>query len=181
MNVTQWYAVSLGAIGAACLLFYILKLVAQKSQPYATLYFLKYVFYPEIPRWLRGSYTATRFDALLILGFLAGNGLCLSLGVHEVSDLIERTGLMAIINFMPLAFGSHLNFIFSHCGAGLDAYTRVHRWLGRVSVLEVVVHAILAGILRTFDSHERSQMAGLIVSATACPIGTTLTKPLYIS
>lgn len=59
MDVTQWYAVALGAIAAAYVFFYIFKAVIKFSRTYISFYFLKYIFYPEILGYLRGSDTIT--------------------------------------------------------------------------------------------------------------------------
>jgi hypothetical protein len=177
MDITQWYAVALGAIAAAYVLFYISKAVIKFSHTYASFYFLKYAFYPEILRYLRGSDiitqilrylrgsdTTTPFDAVLITGFVVGNILCITIGAGNISGLIGRTGLIAAINLMPLALGGHMNLIASYCGFALGGYGRIHRWLGRVAITEGLVHSIMAARSRKLDLHVPSQMAALIVS-----------------
>jgi hypothetical protein len=177
MDMTQWYAVALGAIAAACVLFSISRVIIKLFHAYASFYFLKYVFYPEILRYLRGSDIITQilrylrgpdsttpFDAVLITGFVVGNILCVTIGAGNISGLIGRTGLIAAINLVPLALGGHMNLIASYCGVALGGYGRIHRWLGRVAIIEGSVHSIMAARSRKPDLHVPSQMAALIVS-----------------
>jgi hypothetical protein len=177
MDITQWYAVALGAIATAYVLFYISKAIAKFSHTNASFYFLKYVFYPEILRYLQGSDiitqilrylrgpdTTTPFDAILITGFVVGNILCITIGAGNISGLIERAGLIAAINLVPLALGGHMNLIASYCGVAFGGYGRIHRWLGRVAIIEGSVHSIMAARSRKLDLHVPSQMAALIVS-----------------
>src|SRR5436853_468490 len=74
----QWYAVSLGALAALFILFYIQQLIVSGLRKYLFLYFLKHVYYPLIPRLMRGSCKTTWFELLLTLLFLIGNTLCLT-------------------------------------------------------------------------------------------------------
>jgi hypothetical protein len=179
MDITQWYAVALGAIAAACVLFSISRVIIKLSHTYASFYFLKYVFYPEIIRYWRwsniitqilrylgGSGTTTPFDAVLIMGFVLGNILCITIGAGDTSGLIRRTGLMATINLVPLALGGHMNVISSYCGVALSSYGRIHRLLGRVAIIEGSVHSIMAARSRKIELHVPSQIAALIVGTS---------------
>ncbi len=65
---------------------------------------------------------------------------------------------------MPLALGGHMNIVVSRYGITSRAYERMHRWLGRVAVVEGLVHASLATASRTPDLHDSSQVAALVVS-----------------
>ena len=175
MDITQWYAVALGAIAAACILFSMSRVMIKLSHTYGSFYFLKWVFYPEIVSYLRwsntitqilrylgGSDTTTPFDAVLAMGFVVGNILCITTG--DTSGLIERTGLMATVNLVPLALGGRMNVIGSYCGVGLGGFRRIHRLLGRVAIIEGSVHSIMAARSRKLELHVPSQVAALIVS-----------------
>jgi hypothetical protein len=179
MDITEWYAVALGAITASYLLFFLSVLIVRFCFPYVSLYFFKYFFYPEILRYLGGSDTATRIlrylrgldittrlDAVLIAGFVVGNILCITIGAGDISGLIGRTGLMATVNLVPLALGGHMNPIVDCFGVRLGTYARMHRWLGRVAIIEGSVHSIMAAKSRKLDLHVPSQRAALIVSVS---------------
>ncbi|KAI9772408.1 MAG: hypothetical protein M1840_000611 [Geoglossum simile] len=168
MDITQWYAVALGALAVSSIVFCLFWFIIRVARTYATFYFLKHVFYPQVHKYLRGSGKTTRFDVILIIGFLMGNTLCVTIGVRNTSCLIKRTGLMSIINLMPLALGSHMNLVVNRCGLGPESYGRMHRWLGRVAIIEGFVHSTVAATSQKPDLHDSTQVAALIaVSAMA--------------
>jgi len=100
-------------------------------------HFLKHVFYPQADKYIRGT---TRYHALLALALLAGNVVCL---MDDCIKILQRTGLLSIVNFVPLALGSHMNSVVSCRGLGYEAYNIIHRWMGRVTMIEGVIHVIL--------------------------------------
>ena len=113
---------------------------------------------------MRGSEKTTRFDLLLTIIFLIGMVYCTAIRVHDIAGLIRRSGVISIINLIPLSIGAHMNFLTNACGIRLGVYGRIHRWLGRVAVVEGLVHAIAAVSLQKLDLHMLSDIAGLIVS-----------------
>jgi hypothetical protein len=144
MNTIQWYAMALAAAVAFSSVFYILRVLIEFLRIYATFHFLKHIYYPQVHKYVRGSSTTSRFDALLIIAFMAGNAICLILdGIPDRNELLHRTGLLSTVNFVPLALGSHINLIVSYCRLGLEAYNRIYRWIGWVVVIEGLSHMIL--------------------------------------
>jgi hypothetical protein len=158
MDTTQWYAAALAAIASLSIVFYILGISISFLCTYATYHFLKHVFYARVHKYVRGS---TRFDALLIIAFLTGNVFCL---ISDRTRLMQQTGLLSTVNLVPLALGSHMNSVVSCCGLGSEAYNAIHRWIGRVAVIEGVIHVILAVVLQKPNLHASTQVAALVVS-----------------
>ena len=70
-----------------------------------------------------------------------GNVLCLT---TDRTKIVQRTGRLTIVNLVPLSLGSHMNSIVSSCGLGYESYNAIHRWLGRVAVIEGLIHVIFA-------------------------------------
>jgi hypothetical protein len=138
MDIIQWYAVALAAIAALSIVFYMLGISIGFLRTNATYHFLKHVYYPRVHTYVRGT---TRYHALLVLALLVGNVICLMDGRTK---MVQRTGLLSIVNLVPLALGSHMNSVVSCCGLEYDAYNATHRWMGRVAVIEGVIHVILA-------------------------------------
>ena len=68
------------------------------------------------------------------------------------------------MNLVPLALGSHMNSIVSSYGLGYEAYNAIHRWIGRVAMIEGVIHVILAVVSQTPNLHSSTQVAALVVS-----------------
>jgi predicted ferric reductase len=59
-----------------------------------------------------------------------------------LTDVIQRTGYMAIMNMLPLfLLAARNNPLITWTGIPFDTYNLVHRWLGRVVVLESLIHA----------------------------------------
>ena len=163
MNTTQWYAVALGALAAFSIVFFLMWSLIRVVHTYATFYFLKYVFYPQIHRYFRGSSKTTCFDATLIVVFLASNVVCVVIGVGDATTLSKRMGQMSTINLIPLALGGHMNVIVNLCGVRPENYQRMHRWLGRVAIVEGLVHSIMAATSQKLDLRISSQVAALVV------------------
>ena len=163
MDITQWYLVGLGLVALFITASPLLKTV-KSAHTHATLYFCKYVFYPQIHRYLRGSGKTTLFDAVLILAFLVGNVLCITVRVKDISGLTRRSGLMSTINLTPLSLGAQMNLIASRCGIRLSTYARIHRWLGRVAIVEGLIHTAAAASLRKPNLRTHSDVAALTVS-----------------
>lgn len=163
MDITQWYAVSLGCLVALPIiarLFFSITIV----RIYGAFYVRKYMIYPQIHRYLRRSGKVTRFDLLVLLAFLVGNALCLAINVKGIPEFTKRSGLVSIINLMPLSLGATMNFIISLCGISLPAYAKIHRWLGRVAIVEGLIHVAAAASYRKPNLHTLPDVAALIVS-----------------
>ena len=60
-----------------------------------------------------------------------------------------------------------MNIIASCCGIKLSTYSRAHRWLGRVTIIEGLIHVVLAISSRKPDLRVLQDIASLIVSAFA--------------
>lgn len=59
------------------------------------------------------------------------------------SALIERTGMLAIVNMVPLfLLAGRNNPLIQLTGITFDTYNLVHRWLGRIVVLEALLHTL---------------------------------------
>jgi hypothetical protein len=161
MNIIQWYAVALAATAAISIVFYLLGILIRILRTYATYLFLKHVFYPRVHKYIGST---TRYHALLVIALLVGNVLCLTIGTHNRTEIMQRTGLLSTVHLIPLALGSHMNSVVSCCGLGYEAYSAIHRWIGRVVVIEGVIHTILAVVSQTPNLHSSTQVAALIVS-----------------
>ncbi|KAH8589104.1 hypothetical protein B0O99DRAFT_468463, partial [Bisporella sp. PMI_857] len=71
---------------------------------------------------------------------------------------------LSIVNLIPLALGSHMNSVVSYCGLGYEAYNAIHRWMGRVAVVEGVIHVIFAVVSQKPNLNSLTQVAALVVS-----------------
>jgi hypothetical protein len=89
----------------------------------------------------------SRLQTFFLVGYFAVNvGFCIwkidysnySKGANE---LISRAGIMAVINMIPLfVLAGRNNPIIKLTGISFDTMNLVHRWFGRIVVLEAVAH-----------------------------------------
>ncbi|KAA8895324.1 hypothetical protein FN846DRAFT_785219 [Sphaerosporella brunnea] len=147
MEVTQWYAVSLGAPVAILFSWYILSFFLTKLLPWLSYLVLKYLEYRQVSNRIRGSDTFTVMHLIILLLYIAANAVTTGLGVTSLAALRSRSGTMALINIMPLGLGAHASLITNYLGVSMLAYSRMHRWIGRVTAVHSIVHLIASLVI----------------------------------
>lgn len=159
MEITEWYAISLGALVALFLVCRLFFAAVSAARVFGTLFALKHLLYPQIPKLLRGEGTITRLHSLLILLYVCGNILCVVFRTTSTSQIGARSGLMSLINLIPLCVGGRINLLVaSFCGLSYENYSRTHRWVGRVAVIQGLTHGVIS---LTKDS--KPELPGLLV------------------
>ncbi|KAF3163371.1 hypothetical protein TWF225_002080 [Orbilia oligospora] len=92
----------------------------------------------------------TRFQALFLLILFGGN-IALTVGsIHWskpsaviLSELRNRSGVLAVTNMVPLfVLAGRNNPLIPLLRISFDTYNLIHRWLGRIVVLEAIVHTV---------------------------------------
>jgi NAD(P)H-flavin reductase len=92
----------------------------------------------------------SRLHALLLVAYLLSNivfCVCLSysdIDKYEVAaELRGRSGMLAVVNMVPLVILAGRNNPLIHLlQVSFDTYNLLHRWIGRMVVLEAIVHTI---------------------------------------
>jgi hypothetical protein len=135
--------------------------------------FFKHLFCPQVRLSIRGfnrciGFPTMRFDVMLVALFLVGNAICITVGVKDISSLVERSALLCTINLMPLALGERMNPIASIFRVRLSASASVHEWLGSVVIAEGLVHIAAALSSQHVNIHNTSGVSKLVVSHL-CP------------
>ncbi|KAF2745293.1 hypothetical protein M011DRAFT_495746 [Sporormia fimetaria CBS 119925] len=90
----------------------------------------------------------SRLQTFLLLGYFATNvGFCIwSIDYRQdyskvAGELRNRTGVMSVINMIPLfLLAGRNNPIIRLTGISFDTMNLIHRWFGRIVVLEAVAH-----------------------------------------
>jgi hypothetical protein len=95
-----------------------------------------------------------------------GNALSLAINVKSVLEFTKRSGLVLIINLIPLSLGANINPIVSYCSVGLPTYAKLHRWLGRVAIIEGLIHVVAAASYHRINLCTMPNIAALTVSIT---------------
>jgi hypothetical protein len=142
MDVTTGYSFALSVMFIIPPLFILFKhLLLLLSRP-LYLFFLKHIYYPEFKWFNTKYYVTTRFHMILFVVLAIGNILATTLWLESVSDLLRRTGRMAIINLIPLTLGEHMNLAASRLNP--RTFRHIHRCVAVVATLEGVIHSIIA-------------------------------------
>jgi len=163
MDLILWYAVTLGGFVTFCFLSHRILLMIRVALSYAAFCFLKQKYYPQVHRHVRGSGKLTRFDIVLLVLFVIRNIICLVFEVKDVAGFVERSGVICTINLVPLALGEHMNIVASWCRLSLGTYTRMHKWLGIVAIVEGLLHMAVGAASHNLDLRTTSGIAMLAV------------------
>lgn len=55
---------------------------------------------------------------------------------------------MAIINMVPLFLGGRTNPVADALGISIQSYYFAHNWIGRVAIVEALIHSVIVLTLR---------------------------------
>lgn len=92
----------------------------------------------------------SRLQTLGLVGYVAINVAfsCMKIdytGVEKtvLSEFRNRTGVLAVVNMIPLfLLAGRNNPFITFCGISFDSFNLLHRWIGRIAVLEAVAHTV---------------------------------------
>lgn len=160
MDIPQCYALALGILLIVASLLWV---IVNTLRFYESIHFLERVFHIQIHPCLGNT---SWFRGAIILAFLGGNVFFMVVKVKDLPGLVRRSGLISTINLIPLSLGGHMNIIASRCGISLTTYTRTHRWLGRIAIVEGLIHVAATLSLRKPAQRARLDFAALIVSVS---------------
>jgi hypothetical protein len=98
----------------------------------------------------------SRFHTILIIMFLLGNIVyCAYLDYKRenkwsiIAELRGRTGVMSVVNMLSLViFAGRNNPLIAILQISFDTYNLLHRWIGRMIVLQVLVHTLCWAIVK---------------------------------
>lgn len=144
MQVSLIYALALiSAIGAlwSWRIFYIL--LSQARKRIASV-IVKWTFYTLIWPRLNGSSDFSIATISCILLLFTTNGVSSILGVHGRLELSVRLAKLCIGNLIFVVFGGRASVVLDRAlRLPMTEYSLMHKWIGRISLIEGMVHAIL--------------------------------------
>ncbi|KAI4278140.1 MAG: hypothetical protein LQ337_001217 [Flavoplaca oasis] len=134
--------------------------------------------------WFHLGYVPTRFQSLFLAAVIIMNITLSVTGIEwngtraaALSHLRNRTGTLSVINMIPLVvLAGRNNPLISLLSISFDNFNLVHRWFGRIVVLQALAHS-LAEVLNVVDQGKWSTMrylfhnnemywTGLVATAT---------------
>lgn len=166
MELTLWYSIAIAALAVVLVLggigIYIFLFMFKQVK----FVFRRYFWYVPLLRRRRLWGSVSLGQGFLVTLYIVLNGFAMGVGIDitNASDLITRTGLLASINTVPLFFGGRTSILAEILGFSFHSYYLAHHWIGRVVVLQSLLHAILVaarGELWTFNIF---QVSGISVS-----------------
>ena len=133
--------------------------ITQKKLPYL---FRRYLSYRYIPLGFRNSEPLSIASALLILLYVSANAVATFVGVTSGSDIRARSGMMALINMIPLGLGGRANLVTNKLGFSAATYSQAHCWVGRMAAIQSLIH--LGTALQISHRMSTRLVTGIIVS-----------------
>jgi hypothetical protein len=160
IDTVYLYAASIAGILAVLLVRWA-SLHATSYLPGLRFWTLRRIVYPVlIPR---RRWTSVTFIEFALLGiYIVANGVCMRVDVHGTSDLMRRSSLMSSVNTVTLLLGGRTNVLMNAFGIPLHTYYLAHHWIGRMAVVQALLHAALAISSRKWTSDTRT-ISGLVV------------------
>lgn len=163
MDFTFWYAISIVALVATVFILKIMSRVIASVGGRTRLYLHRDIWLPLLIS-SRYQSRATRAQALFIVLYTVINAFGMGCGIHTSNDLMIRTGTMASINLIPLLLGGRTNLVAEFLGSSLHTYYLAHHWLGRLAVLQSMLHVGLVLTKGEPWTFHTSQIPGISVS-----------------
>ncbi|KFY32050.1 hypothetical protein V493_00565 [Pseudogymnoascus sp. VKM F-4281 (FW-2241)] len=92
----------------------------------------------------------TRFQLLFLTAYLASNTAFCVIGIHwdqpyqtVVIEVRRRSGILAVVNMVPLfVMATRNNPLIYWLDMSFDTFNLLHRWFGRIVVLETLLHSL---------------------------------------
>ncbi|KAL2166209.1 hypothetical protein VTG60DRAFT_3124 [Thermothelomyces hinnuleus] len=88
-------------------------------------------------------YGATCVELLLLSAYIAGNGVAVALKAIKGATIASSAALAASINLIPLLLGGRTSRVADVIGVSRPAYYVAHYWIGRIAIVEGLVHAAI--------------------------------------
>ncbi|KAL8757449.1 MAG: hypothetical protein Q9184_004199, partial [Pyrenodesmia sp. 2 TL-2023] len=100
--------------------------------------------------WFHLGYIPTRFQSLFLAGIVTLNVTLSVWGIEwngtraaALSHLRNRTGTLSVVNMIPLVImAGRNNPLIGLLNISFDNFNLVHRWFGRIFVLQALAHSI---------------------------------------
>ncbi|KAF1816080.1 hypothetical protein P152DRAFT_388836 [Eremomyces bilateralis CBS 781.70] len=92
----------------------------------------------------------SRFQMLFLIGYFSFQMLFCFYNIEWhagqetiLKQLISRTGILSVMNMLPLfLLAGRNNPLIPLCGITFDTFNLIHRWIGRISIIQAVIHTV---------------------------------------
>ncbi len=141
----------------------------------------------QLSRVINVGTLPSRLHALVIVIYIVSNiAYCVLLDYHQqsraamIAELRGRAGHLAVINMLVLVlFAARNNPLIPMLAVSFDTFNLLHRWIGRVIVLESIVH-IIAWFVNNHNAIGYNGITEVLMTDTFAQCGLAATTALLI-
>ena len=167
MEPVSIYGLAAGGVFLSAFLFCMWSYLSRWVQNRTLFYVLKYLIYPVFIRHNRLFSSFSRWHTLLLLSYWIGTAACNLVGASTVLQIGERAGTLATLHLIPLLFSSRGSFAADLLGISLHTYTRLHKCIGIMALLQSLIHTAIFIIHSGLNLKDGGHFNGFLVRATA--------------
>ena len=144
MDVIIVYSLSYACSIGLFILWIIYQLLTIKARERLLATFYKWTIYTLVARRHRASSDINILTAIVIAIYMIGNIVVSIIMVRNRAELTARLGTLCIVNLVMLFTGGRVSFIIDKVlRLSMTEYHLYHRWVGRVSLVQGLVHGAL--------------------------------------
>ena len=144
MHSTIIYTISYAAAGGTLLLWGLTRLLTLQARDRLSSITSKWILYTLVVQRVNGSSDVNIMRVLLFCLFVAGNVIASSFALRNSNELATRLAKLYIVNVVFLFTEGWTSLLVNKVLELLIVeYSFWYCWVGRVTVLEAVLHALL--------------------------------------
>jgi hypothetical protein len=145
MIVSLIYLVSLASAAGALLLWRCYRLLNARTRTIILLFIRKQLLYRLIYRRRNSSDDVNVLSLFNICLLVAANITACALKIRDRGELARRCGRLFLVNMVPLFLGGRRSLLADQIlRIHSSEQSLLHRWMGRVCVLQGLVHATIS-------------------------------------
>lgn len=131
----------------------VVKIIRTFIQRFYVFMIKKRLCYPLLFKRPNGTTDVSRLDGLVLIVYTASSAIFMSLQSHNWADVSRKASYLAVVNLALLFFGGRTSLIVDRVlSISRARYELMHRWIGRICVVQGVLH----GILNLFSNQSRT-------------------------
>jgi hypothetical protein len=150
MNILLIYSISLASAAGLLVLWHVYRLLNVPTRRRILLYSRKKLMYTLIYRRTTGSDNVNALSLLNICLLIAANITACALGITSRAELARRCGSLFLVNMIPLFLGGRRSILADRAlHLQSSEQSLLHRWMGRVCVIQGLLHGIVSATLNS--------------------------------
>ena len=143
MQIITIFLISLGATFGAFTLWKLLQRIDAPTRKLIFSFLHKRLNYTLVIKRQKGSSDVSVLAAILILLYVTANIVVCTLRISGRAELAKRCGSLFVINMVSLYLGGRTSLISDKVHLNLSQYGLLHRWVGRVCVIQGLIHSFI--------------------------------------